>query len=59
MYISENVNGKYCYACETVWDKGDKKYSTPGKCIGQIGPDGALTSKVSPETINPSNSIKQ
>ena len=42
MYISENVNGKYCYVCETVWDKSGKKYSTPGKCIGQIGPDGTL-----------------
>ena len=42
MYISERVNGKYCYACETVWDKGDKKYSTPGKCIGKLGPDGML-----------------
>ena len=42
MYISEGVNGKYCYACETVWDKSGKKYSTPGKCIGQLSPDGSL-----------------
>ena len=42
MYISEGVNGKYCYACETVLDKSGKKYSTPGKCIGQIGGDGTL-----------------
>ena len=43
MYISEGVNQKYCYACETVWDKAKRKYSTPGKCIGHVNSDGAFT----------------
>jgi len=42
MYISEGVNGKYCYACETVWDRVDKSYSTPGKCIGKVGQSGSF-----------------
>ncbi|MDR2712910.1 MAG: IS1634 family transposase [Clostridiales bacterium] len=42
MYISEGVNGNYCYACESVWDKELKKYSTPGKCIGRLDPDNSL-----------------
>jgi|GEM_PF-1273909 len=36
MYISEGVNKKYCYACETVWEKRLKKYSRPSKCIGYL-----------------------
>ena len=35
MYINEGVNQKYCYACETVWDKTLKKNRTPSKCIGR------------------------
>ena len=42
MYINEGVNHKYCYACETVWDKSLKKYRTPGKCIGQLDTDNTL-----------------
>jgi len=36
MYINEGVNKQYCYACETVWDKTEKKYRTPSKCIGRL-----------------------
>ena len=36
MYIIESVNQRYCYACEKVWDKMQKKYRTPGKCIGHL-----------------------
>ena len=42
MYISEGVNKKYCYACESVWDKTLKKYNTPGKCIGRLDSDNSL-----------------
>jgi transposase len=42
MYINEGVNNKYCYACETVWDKKLKKYRTPSKCIGYLGTDNSL-----------------
>jgi hypothetical protein len=39
MYINEGVNKKYCYACENIWDKANKKYHTPGKCIGYLDVD--------------------
>ena len=42
MYINEGVNQKYCYACETVWDKETKKYRTPSKCIGRLDTDNSL-----------------
>ena len=42
MYISEGVNQKYCYACESVWEKTLKKYRTPGKCIGCLNFDNSL-----------------
>jgi len=42
MYIKESVNEKYCYACETIWDKVNKKYSTPVKCIGHLDSDNLL-----------------
>ena len=42
MYISEGVNKCYCYVCETVWDKTQKKYSTPGKCVGRLNSDKSL-----------------
>jgi len=42
MYISEGVNKKYCYACEKIWDKELKKYTTPGKCVGRLGSDNSL-----------------
>jgi hypothetical protein len=42
MYISNGVNQKYCYACETVWDKALKRYRTPSKCIGRLDSDGSL-----------------
>ena len=43
MYISEGVNQKYCYICESVWDKALKKNRTPGKCIGHLNSDNSLT----------------
>jgi len=42
MYINEGVNQKYCYACETIWDKTHKKYRTPSKCIGRLDTDKSL-----------------
>jgi transposase len=36
MHIVENVNGKYCYAKECVWDSEMKIYRNPGKCIGRL-----------------------
>ena len=42
MHIKEGVNQKYCYACETVWDKVNKKYLKPVKCIGRLGSDNSL-----------------
>jgi len=42
MYINEGVNQKYCYACETIWDKTNKKYQTPSKCVGQLDSDNSL-----------------
>jgi hypothetical protein len=42
MYISERVNEKYCYALETVWEKTNKKYHRPGKCIGYLDSDNTL-----------------
>jgi transposase len=39
MYISEGVNRKYCYACESIWDKALKKYRTLSKCIGILDDD--------------------
>ena len=42
MYINEGVNQKYCYACETIWDKTLKKYRTPSKCIGRLDTDQSL-----------------
>ena len=42
MYIIEGVNKKYCYACESIWEKTLKKYSTPSKCIGLLSSDKSL-----------------
>jgi transposase len=42
MYIKTGVNQKYCYACETVWDKEVKKYKIPSKCIGRLNDDNVL-----------------
>ena len=42
MYINEKVKQKYCYACETIWDKDRKKYRTPSKCIGYLDFDNSL-----------------
>ena len=42
MYIIEGINQKYCYACESVWDKTLKKNRTPGKCIGYLNSDNSL-----------------
>ena len=42
MYIIEGVNGKYCYAIEKVWDKSQKKYNAPNKCIGQSNSEGVF-----------------
>jgi transposase len=42
MYISEGINQKYCYVCESVWDKALKKNRTPGKCIGFLNSDNSL-----------------
>jgi transposase len=42
MYISDTVNQMYCYACEKVWDKTLRKYSTPAKCIGRLDADKSL-----------------
>ena len=42
MYINDGVKQKYCYACETIWDKTYKKYSTSGKCIGKLDSEGSL-----------------
>ena len=43
MYISEGVNQKYCYVCESVWDKTLQKNRTPSKCIGFLNSDNSLT----------------
>ena len=43
MYISEGVNQKYCYVCESVWDKARQKNRTPSKCIGFLNSDNSLT----------------
>ena len=43
MYIISDINQKYCYACETVWDKELKKPRKSGKCIGHINSDNLLT----------------
>jgi transposase len=42
MYIISGVNQKYCYACETVWDKERKKSCRTGKCIGHVNSDNLL-----------------
>jgi transposase len=42
MYINERTEQKYCYACETIWDKAQKRYRTPSKCIGQLDSNNAL-----------------
>ena len=42
MYISKGINGKYCYARETVWNKALKKYTTPSNCVGQLDSDNSL-----------------
>jgi len=42
MYIIEGVNKKYCYVCESVWEKTLKKYSTPSKCVGFLDSDKSL-----------------
>lgn len=42
MYIISGINQKYCYACETVWDKERKKSCRSGKCIGLVNPDNVL-----------------
>jgi transposase len=42
MYINVGVNQKYCYASEKVWDKTNRKYRTPGKCIGRLDSDNSL-----------------
>lgn len=42
MYISDKVNGKYCYVGECVWNKEKKRFQTPGKCVGKIGTDGVF-----------------
>ena len=42
MYISEGVNQKYCYVCESVWDKAHQKNRTPSKCIGVLNSDNSL-----------------
>ena len=42
MYISEGVNQKYCYVCESVWDNALKKHRTPSKCVGRLDSDNLL-----------------
>ena len=42
MYIIEGVNQKYCYACESVWEKASKKNRTPGKCIGHLDSNNSI-----------------
>ncbi|MCL2173042.1 MAG: hypothetical protein FWB84_05300 [Candidatus Bathyarchaeota archaeon] len=58
MYISETVNQKYCYICQTTWDKTNKKYKRPSKCIGQLHnntliPNKYLTQLLTKQTTNP------
>jgi transposase len=43
VYISEKVNGKYCYASECVWNKEKKQFQTPGKCVGKLDAEGVFT----------------
>jgi hypothetical protein len=42
MYVNERLKNKYCYVCETIWDKAHKKYRTPSKCIGNLDSDNSL-----------------
>jgi transposase len=42
MYIISGINQKYCYACETVWNKERKKSCRSGKCIGHVNSDNVL-----------------
>ena len=42
MYIKDRVNQRYCYVYETVWDKTQKKYTTPSKCIGHLDSENLL-----------------
>ena len=42
MYISKGVNAKYCYVCESVWNKALKKNRTPAKCVGQLDSNNSL-----------------
>ena len=42
MYIISGVNQKYCYICETIWDKTRKEYYKSKKCIGYIDSDDLL-----------------
>jgi hypothetical protein len=42
MYIISGINQKYCYACETVWDKERKKSCMSSKCIGHVNSDNSL-----------------
>ncbi|MDR1992109.1 MAG: hypothetical protein LBQ98_01190 [Nitrososphaerota archaeon] len=63
MYITENVNKKYCYVCETTWDKTNKKYRTPSKCIGQLynnqlTPNKYLTTLLNTQKTNPQTLTK-
>ncbi|MCL2134218.1 MAG: hypothetical protein FWH37_01485 [Candidatus Bathyarchaeota archaeon] len=58
MYITENVNKKYTYVCQTKWDKTNKKYNTPSKCIGQthnntLTPNKYLIQLLAKNTIDP------
>ena len=61
MYITEGVNQKYCYVCETVWDKTLHKYRTPSKCIGYLDseqslvPNRYLSQLLSLDSVDPSS----
>ena len=41
-FLSEGVNTKYCYVCESVWNKALKKNRTPAKCVGHLNSDNSL-----------------
>jgi len=58
MYINENVNKKYTYACQIIWNKTQKKYQYPSKCIGQthnntLTPNKYLTNLLNKQQQNP------
>jgi transposase len=61
MYIISGINQKYCYACETAWNKERKKSCRSGKCIGFLDfnnsliPNRYLSQLFSLESSDPSS----